>query len=137
MKQQHYSLTDRQFIDQFEGLSFNQKWFTHEAHIRLAWAYLNLYSLGEAEGRMCTSIQRFDSIFDEGIKYHRTITLASIRIIQHRIHIQDSHSFERFIEANTDLVSNLKAVIAEYYSWNIFCDAKAQVSFVEPDLRRF
>ncbi|NND31934.1 MAG: hypothetical protein HKN76_05030, partial [Saprospiraceae bacterium] len=40
----HRKLSDRDFLDSFENMTMNPAWFTHEAHLRVAYLYIGLYS---------------------------------------------------------------------------------------------
>mgnify|MGYP000226997985 FL=1 len=37
----HYKLNDLEFVNQFQKTTLDPKLFTHEAHLRLAWIYIN------------------------------------------------------------------------------------------------
>ncbi len=73
----HYTLTDKQFVEDFEQCRLNPSWFDHEAHLRLAYIYIHNLGPRKAAEKVCEGILQFDSIFGSGDKFHKTITIAS------------------------------------------------------------
>ncbi|MEM8524822.1 MAG: hypothetical protein AAGG68_09265 [Bacteroidota bacterium] len=133
----HYQLSDSDFAHQFETLTLTPQWFTHEAHLRLAWIHLKSGSLAEAEEKICQQIQIFDCTFDDGTKFHKTLTIAAVNGVNHFLQQSKSDNFQDFMVEFPDLKHRFKDLLATHYSWNIFEDEQAKVEFVAPDLDKF
>jgi hypothetical protein len=74
-------LTDDAFVVEFESCRFPNDQFRHADHIRLAWIYIRLCGYDLAEGRMRTSIQQFACNLGAADKYHETITILWMRLV--------------------------------------------------------
>jgi len=133
----HYQLSDKDFAHQFENLTFPPKWFTHEAHLRLAWIHLRMGSLKEAESNICEQIKTFDRTLDDGTKFHKTLTIAAVNAVNHFLKRSNNDNFKDFLLEFPDLKYCFKALLATHYSWNIFEDQRAKMEFVSPDLEEF
>ncbi|MDE1462460.1 hypothetical protein [Spartinivicinus poritis] len=131
------SLSDQDFIEQFEQLTLPAEYFNHVGHLRLAWLYLQQYELTDAINKTTTGIQAYANHLGAKDKFHHTITEALIHIIYHRtITIIDS-SFSDFLLVNQDLVNNAKDVLCQYYSASVLFSTEAKKLFVEPDRLAF
>ena len=133
MEAQFY-LTDSEFERQFEDCSLNPKLFSHLAHIRLAWIHIKNYGVDAAIENVCTQIKKFDTIHDEGTKYHTTITVASVRTVYHFFLKSESNNFQDFITEFPRLENNFKDLIDAHYGINLIASEKAKKEYLAPDL---
>lgn len=127
-------LTDREFVRAFEDCSLPQEMFAHRNHLRLAWLYLQNAALGEAEERMERSIRRYAGHHGASQKYHHTITLFWMRVVEAaKLETPDGSSFDAFVEAHPELLD--KAYLRIFYSPGRLEGTGAREAFVDPDLR--
>lgn len=133
----HYQLSDAEFARQFKSLSLNPAWFTHEAHLRLGWIYVQALGIEKGAEQLCTQIREFDRKFGEGEKYNKTITVALAFLIYNRQMQSDAHDFPSFVLKNQDLLTNYKDLLAEHYSIDIFSANLPPETMLEPDLKPF
>src|SRR5436190_17096068 len=76
-------MTDEAFARAFEDGSVTPARFDHLAHVRVAWVYLQeSASLDEALSRMRDGIRRFAAAAGVPQKYHETITVLWMRILE-------------------------------------------------------
>mgnify|MGYP000377372046 FL=1 len=135
--QAHYQLTDSELAVQFEQLTLNPSWFTHEAHIRLAWHYVRTFKARIAAQKLCEQIQMFDRAMGKGTKYHKTVTVALAHIIAEKQEKQLATDFRTFIQNNTDLLTDYRNLLAQHYSYDLFQDKKSKMIYVSPDVKGF
>ena len=135
--QSHHALTDREFEQQFAATSLPPEYFTHEAHLRLAWIHIRRYGLQKAVENICRQIASFDQKHGDGTKYNVTVTIAAVRAVHHFMRRSEADTFVVFLEEFPRLRSQLKALLARHYSWDIFSDPAAQKVYQEPDLLPF
>jgi hypothetical protein len=127
-------LEDRVFLKEFESCRFPADRFRHADHIRLAWIYLRQEEYGVAEERLRTSIQRFARHAGAGTKYHETMTIAWMRLVDAAVHL--SSRFERFADfAGAHAWLLRKDAVFEFYSPARLMSDAARKSWVEPDCK--
>lgn len=135
--QAHFQLSDAELAHHFEHLTLTPTWFTHEAHLRLGWYYVTTFGLATAIEKLCQQIQTFDRTFDDGIKYHKTITVAFAHFIAMRQFEHQYTDFQTFIQHSQELITDYRKLIAAHYSYDLFSDIASKTTFVEPDLQPF
>ncbi|MBQ4820715.1 hypothetical protein [Aquimarina sp. MMG016] len=133
----HNQLTDSNFIEQFKNGSLNPQIFNHEAHLRLAWLYIDKFGIKQAEKHIQKQLQNFVEIVGGKDKYHKTLTIVAIRIVNHFIRKSESDNFNDFIDEFPQLKSEFKELVNTHYSFNIFSSDKARTEFLKPDLLNF
>jgi len=133
----HFTLSDTDFEIQFANCSLDPELFIHEAHLRLAWIHITKYGLNEAEKNICEQIKRFDKTFGIGMKFHVTLTIASVKMINHFIRKSESDNFVDFMKEFPRLKSNFRELISAHYSTDIFTDLYAKNKYLEPELKDF
>ena len=136
-KLNHNQLTDSNFIGQFANGSLNPEIFNHEAHLRLAWLYIEKFGLKQAEKDIQNQLQNFVEIVGAKDKYHKTLTIVAIRIVNHFMRKSKSYNFTNFINEFPQLKSEFKELVNTHYSFNIFSSDKARKEFLKPDLLNF
>lgn len=133
----HLSLSDEDFESQFADTTLPPKLFSHEAHLRLAWIHVQKYGKQQAIRNVCDQIKLFDQTHGDGTMFHRTVTVVAVEAVAHFIGKTKATDFPTFIAQASRLSTNLKDLIAQHYSWNIFTDAEAKQTYLEPDLLPF
>ncbi len=136
-KTNHNQLTDANFIEQFENGTLNPQIFKHEAHLRLAWLYIDRFGLKRAEQDIQKKLQNFVEIVGEKDKYHKTLTIVATKIVNHFMQKSKSDNFTDFIAEFPQLKTEFKELVNTHYSFNIFNSKKARTTFLEPDLLTF
>ena len=132
----HYDLTDSEFEIQFESCQLLPDLFNHEAHLRLAWIYINKYGLDEAIDKICVQLSNYTKHLGAGDKFNKTVTIAAIRAVYHFMLKSNSDTFKKFIAAHPDLKFRFKELLNTHYGFNIFSE-KAKKEYLEPDLLPF
>ena len=118
--EKHFELSNTEFIQQFEDCTLNPELFTHEAHLRLAWIYIQKYGIETAIEVIRKQIQEYAISLGASEKYHETITVASIKAVSFFIKKSESKTFESFINENKQLKTNFKQLLATHYTTDIF-----------------
>ena len=129
----HLEYTDAALMKAFESLQFPEKGMTHEAHFRLAWAYLKTFDFETAKQKVMDGIQHFDQQIGDGTKYHATITVAYMFIMAHRMKQYPHAGWAEFISNNQDLLQPLKVLLGKYYSDEVLFSAQAKIINQVPD----
>ncbi len=132
-KQAHFLLSDHEFVDQFENLQLNPSYFTHLAHMRIAWLYIKDFGVERASFALCDRIKSFDRKFGTGGKFNKTVTIAFVHLINERQQLGIYRNFESFLEANESLVSDYRDLISKHYSFDPFSSEKAKLEYMLPD----
>lgn len=133
----HRQLTDREFEDQFSNGEFPAAWFSHEAHLRLAWIHLDQYGLAGAMHTIPLQIQRFVAALGASDKYNHTVTLAAIQAVHHFRQKATSSTFEELIAEFPRLKYNFQDLLAAHYSYDLFHSTAARTQYQAPDLLPF
>lgn len=130
-------LSDNDFAEQFAHCTLEPTLFTHEAHLRLAWLHVTHYGVLQAIQNICPQIAAYDKVFGDGTKYHKTVTIASVFVIDHFIHKSTSSTFENFIAEFPRLRTHFRDILSQHYSTDIVKDARAKTRYFVPDLQPF
>lgn len=109
--QYHYILTDRQLEVNFEHCLLHPKFFTHEAHLRLAWIHIRKYGVAQAILNLCDQISQFDRVFGTNMKYNASMTIASVKLIGQYMEQSYCSEFKEFIGKFPELMFNFKELL--------------------------
>ncbi|WP_410486871.1 hypothetical protein [Spongiivirga sp. MCCC 1A20706] len=135
--EKHFELTNSEFEQQFNTCELHPSYFTHEAHLRLAWINISKYGIEQA----IKNIQRQLIIFVEYAgakdKYNMTLTIAATKAVYHFMLKSGSATFKDFMEEFPRLKTNFKDLMACHYGFDIYHAEKAKKEFLEPDLVPF
>lgn len=131
------TISDTEFLEQFENQTLAPEYFDHRGHMRLAWLYLNQYPLQTAVHKVGVGISNYANSLGATDKFHYTLTEAIVRVMAIRLERTGDCTFEEYLRINADLFTNLWGVIKEYYTEDAINSATAKSSFVEPDLKPF
>jgi hypothetical protein len=126
-------MDDLALVAAFESTELDGNAFTHVEHLRVAWHYLRTLPLGEAIDRCRDGIRRFAATKGAPDKYHETLTVAFLLVINERLADARHLSWMEFSAANADLVGK-PSVLSNYYSENVLRSDRARRVFVMPDL---
>lgn len=135
--EQHYTLSDAAFEKEYKNGTFDPAFFSHEAHLRLAWIHIMKYGDQAAIQNICTQLMKFVELNGITEKYNETLTIASIKAVYHFTQKSGAGNFQDFIAAFPQLKYNFKDLIQVHYSVDIFNSERAKRAFIEPDLLPF
>lgn len=130
----HYQFTDDEFEKRFRQKTLNPKYFTHEAHLRLAYIHIEKYGVAIAIENLCQQIRSFATSVDEPDKFNMTLTIAAIKIVSRFIKALASRNFKQLISTQPRLKDGFSDLIKAHYSFDIFNHPDAKNQFLTPDL---
>jgi hypothetical protein len=133
----HFELTDLELEEQFASGALDQKLFSHEAHLRLAWIHISNYGIHQAITAIRKQLQDFAERIGKKDKYNETITIASLHAVHHFMRRSKTDTFKDFITENPGLKFNFKELLGFHYRTNIFLSEKAKEGYLEPELLPF
>ena len=127
-----HSMTDDAFVLAFEKCELPAEAFRHREHLRLSFIYLRRHGFDGARVRISEVIRRYALHNGAAQKYHETITIAWLRIVQGAMaNVPAGASFEDMLRAFPELLN--KGVLMEFYSSELLATDRARGAFVEPD----
>jgi len=129
------TLSDKEFLQQFEAKTLAPEHFDHRGHLRLAWLYLKQLPLKQAEQKICDGINRYATSLGASDKFHYTLTVAITRIMANRIDAGNTTNFDRFLELNPKLQTEMMALVDRHYSPELLHSEQAKREFISPDLQ--
>jgi hypothetical protein len=129
------TINDEVFLEQFENQTLSPDLFDHYGHLRLAWLYLNRYSLDEAIEKVTGGIALYARSLGAGDKFQRTLTEAIVRIMAFRKESGNADTLMAYLAENRDLIEDIRAVVGVHYSSERLNSEAARTRFVNPDLR--
>ena len=123
------SLTDEAFIAAFESGSLEADQFQHADHVRIGFLYLTRYDFGEALHRVGLGIRRHAAAHGQPDKYHETITVAFLAVINERLNAEDApDDWPAFAAANPDLFD--RGIMLRYYTPDELASPRARQVFL-------
>ncbi|MCE7990491.1 MAG: hypothetical protein HEP71_00870 [Roseivirga sp.] len=135
--EKHLELSDEEFLRQFTGCHLDPSIFSHEAHLRLAWINITKYGIVQATENIQSQLLKFVESVGDSDKYNKTLTIASMFVVNHFIQRSESSNFPDFISEFSKLKTGLKSLISSHYSIDVFTSQKAKEEYLEPDLLPF
>jgi hypothetical protein len=98
------TMTDEEFLSALERCELPAEAFTHAAHVRAGYLYLRAGGFDAALARIRAAIRRYAAHLGKADKYHETITVAYLALIQQRLCERgDAGGWAGFREQNQDL----------------------------------
>lgn len=122
-------MTDDEFLAAFERCSIPKADWTHTAHLRMAWLYLDRLPFDLAQVRIRTGIRRYNESLGNTTGYHDTVTVAFARLVAARR--TTGEPFDQFRTRCPELFGPYKELLRRHYS-----DERLKAGedeFVEPD----
>ena len=135
MKTQLKSLSDNEFISQFENQTLDKIHFDHIGHLRLSWLYLESNDVEQAINKISEGINLYATSLGAKDKFNITITDAIVRIMAKKINLMPKRHWQLFLRDNSDLVDDCFSVLCQYYSKHILNSDLARTSLIPPDIR--
>ena len=119
-------------LEDFEAGNVDAAAFDHEAHVYVAWLFLDRYSSIEALSRFTTALRRLTRQLGVPDKYHATITWFFMLLIAERRDRMDQPGWFAFRRRNAD-VFQAGTLLRRYYSRSLLESPQARRGFVLPD----
>ena len=135
--EKHKRFSDEVYEQKFREGKFPPLYFSHEAHLRLAYIHLEKYGLEQSIENMCTQIYDFAIKYDATTKFNATVTYASLQIMYHYMNNGESSNFSELMEELPHLLIDFKGEIHKHYSWDVFRSPEAKAKIHHPDLEAF
>ena len=125
-------MTDEAFARAFEDGIVTPAEFGHLAHVRVAWVYLHeADSVEEALARMRAAIRRFAAAAGASQKYHETITVLWMRLLDEVRAGGASGEIADVLRIHPALAD--KDLPLQYYSRERLFGDEARAAWIEPD----
>ena len=96
-------MTDQEFLAALESCSLPATAFRHHDHLRAGWAYLQGMPFGAALDRMRETLQRYAASHGQPERYHETVTVAYMSLLQTHRALNPAETWEQFVAANPAL----------------------------------
>lgn len=123
-------MTAADLLDGLADGSLPPSEFGHAAHLRVARELLLQAPGAEAEARFCTLIEGYVRRLGAGAKFHRTLSIALLRLTAARL--RPGESWTQFQAANPALFADARGLLALHYSTERL--AAGRERFLAPDL---
>lgn len=121
-------------IEAFESGTLDVETFDHQAHIYIAWLYLDRYPVLQAAHRYAESLKRLTTQLGIPGKYHETITWFFMFLIDERRRYSGGKDWLAFRRSNDDLFARGdQNILNRYYRGETLGSEGARRSFVLPD----
>jgi hypothetical protein len=124
-------------LDLADGLRLMQQaseggYFGHEAHLRFAWAVLDEADDAEDAARvLCLTIRHASDLGGNPMKYHATVTIFWIRLLEH---LRRTHPDVSSVAEMLDRHPPLGDSSLPQRHWSNLDSEQTRASWVEPDL---
>jgi len=135
--EKHYRYSDEDYEHKFRDCKFPPLYFSHEAHLRLAYIHLKKYGLKQSIENMCNQIYDFAIKYGATMKFNATVTFASLNIMYQYMQKSKSENFQDLMKEFPLLLQDFKGVIKQHYSGDIFRSPEAKTTILQPDLEPF
>jgi len=127
--------SDQAFLQALEACVLPEADFGHAAHIRAAYLYLGAGEFASALARLQRTIRAYAGSLGRPDRYHETITVAYLALIQQHIAQRgDGGGWEGFERANPELFD--RDLLLHFYSRNQLQSALARRLFLLPQRPR-
>ncbi|MBC9796246.1 hypothetical protein [Sinomicrobium weinanense] len=133
----HFTLSDFEFEQQFESGTLSPELFNHEAHLRLAWIHIDKYGIDKAIDNLCFQLLNYVTKLGAAHKFNKTLTVAAVKAVYHFMLRSESGTFRAFIREFPRLKYNFKDLMSCHYGVDIYNSPWAKKHFLEPDLLPF
>ena len=133
----HFKISDSEFEKQFQSCEFDPIYFSHEAHLRLAWIHIKNYGVERAVENVQEQLRNFVEYLGAKDKYNITLTVSAVKAVNHFMLKSESTNFKDFISEFPRLKYKFRELLGYHYGVDIFNSKEAKTKFIEPDLLPF
>jgi hypothetical protein len=129
-------MSDEEFLAAFESGTLAKAEWTHQAHVRMAWLYLDRLPFDQALICIRDGVRRHNAaVGSPPTAYHETITAAFAKLIHaRRTEAAAEEDFAEFAVRNADLLGRGLAALRRHYTQGLLDTPAARERFLEPDL---
>ncbi|MDH3440836.1 MAG: hypothetical protein OEM63_08800 [Gammaproteobacteria bacterium] len=120
-------------LAEFEAHAFDVESFDHEAHLYVAWLYLQQYDLLESLDRFRSTLIRLTRKLGIPGKYHETITWFYMIAVAEGAIGPARDNWELFKGRNPAIFRRSPGLIRDYYSEGRLMSDEARTTFLLPD----
>jgi hypothetical protein len=121
-------------VELFEAGTIDVDAFDHDAHIYVAWLYLERHELLEAIQNFTAALKRLTTQLGIPGKYHETITWFFMVLIEERRKESSACDWYAFRRENDDLFARDEdSILNHYYKHGTLGSERARRSFLLPD----
>jgi len=121
-------------VESFEAGEIDADAFDHDAHIYVAWLYLERHALLEAVRNFTAALKRLTTQLGIPGKYHETITWFFMFLIDERRNASPDCDWYSFRRNNEDLFAKGEdGILNRYYARATLGSDRARRSFLLPD----
>jgi len=121
-------------IEAFEALEVVPDEFDHEAHVYVAWRYLQQFDLLASIDRYRSVLRRLTRKLGVPGKYHETITWFYLIAVAERATGDAATDWSAFKNLNAELFARSPGVLQRFYSDARLMSEEARHTFLLPDL---
>jgi len=126
-------VNDREFLLALENCTLPESEFTHAAHVRAGFLYLQSGTFGLAIDRMAGAIRHYAGSLGHSERYHETITIGFLALIHERLRERgDGGGWAGFAAANPELLD--RGLLLRHYSRQQLQSGRARRVFVLPEV---
>jgi len=122
-------VTDHEFLAALEDTTLPDHAFCHRDHLRAAYLYLQRDGFAGATVAMSAALRRFAASRGKAERYHETITIAFLALINERLAASgDAGSFEAFLARHPEITE--RTLLERYYRPETLASERARRAFV-------
>ena len=136
MTEKHHLLTNDEFEEKFESCKLPESYFTHEAHLRLAYIHIKKYGVKQAIKNISRQIITFDEKHGDGTKFNKRITIASAKVVEYFMNKTTAKDFKGMLLEFPVLRKDFCELLRTHYKLDFFKKEKEE-DYLEPDLVAF
>lgn len=119
--------------EQFEAKTLANAAFRHREHVRLTWVYLTSDPPDVVAERLCRSLLALATSHGVAERFHHTLTVAWVRIVEDARRAHPDASFDALVAARPALLD--KDAPLAYYTRDVLYSDVARKDWVEPNLQ--
>ena len=127
------------FVAAFEDGSLPKERWTHAAHVFTGACYVHALGEGAATDRMRTCVRRYNEAVGgkntETSGYHETVTVFWIKLLAAERARKGSMGRSEFAWHCVELLSPIRNLLGEYYSYDVVGSTEARREWRAPDVR--
>ncbi|PHS28413.1 MAG: hypothetical protein COA84_01115 [Robiginitomaculum sp.] len=123
-------MTDKEFLHAFETTDLSEADFNHAAHVRAGFLLIHRHGFSRALAHYCEALRALTEHFGVPEKYHETITIAYLALINEQISHDPGGNWTAFCKAHPDVFS--KEALAVFYTPAQLATPQARATFILP-----
>lgn len=126
MTEKHHLLTNDEFEEKFENCKLPACYFTHEAHLRLAYIHIKKYGVKQAIKNISKQLIDFENKYGDGTKFNQRLTIASAKVVELFINKTSAVDFKGMLHEFPQLRSDFCELLREHYKLDFFKKEKEE-----------